>query len=355
MQHPGISRAVPMGIVGFLLGALIVMVLRGLQSLDPLWSPGVGIIFGTLFSAAFTMWGIGAFDPKLSVHGEAEHHDEVEEAPKPYAFLTDSIWQIATVLVLVFIALFAFAALGGLTLKTTADPLASATEVGFFTLQLPFDGPEVLLSELVVFIAFILITFISLAIAAFLIAKAFTYLDTGIAVSKLEAKSGAAGLPSGSAAVAALPSGSAVQPASSAKPSDLALNPVRVGVYLIVALAVFLVFNNVIFNTLFPQTADVQLGLSLMIALGVASVAARPFFIGLFLFLFVAMFYLFYWILVGLVVPVEPIRTVSSLASAFIFALLILRPTLLLQTLGRIAALVARFLRWLPKLLFQKG
>ena len=359
MQHPGVSRAIPMGIIGFMVGALIVIIIRSLQGLDPLWSPGVGIIFGTLFCAGFFVWGMGAFNPKLSEHGEeAEHHEAApEEQGKLSSLLSSSVWQIATLLVLALIVLFAFAAWGGLTLKTTADPLASTTDVGYFTLALPFDGPEILLSELVVFALFILWIFASLAIAAVLLAWMFGYFHQGLKESQAEASAGVAGLPSGGgAAVGGLPSGdAAVTPAPArTSPQIFGIDLVRLGVFFVVALAVFLACNNVLFSRVFPQTPDVQLGLSLIIALGIAVIPVRPFFLGSFLFLFVLLYYVFWWVLIGLVLPGEPLRTITSLVNALIFAFLILRPTLFLQTLGRLARLLARFVRWLPKLLVQR-
>jgi hypothetical protein len=66
------------------------------------------------------------------------------------------------------------------------------------------------------------------------------------------------------------------------------------------------------------------------------------------------LFYLFYWVLIGMVLPGEPLRTLMSLVNAAIFAFLVLRPTLFLQVVGRLAGLLARFVRWLPKLLVQR-
>jgi hypothetical protein len=357
MQNPGVSRAIPMGIIGFLVGALIVITIRGLQGLDPLWNPGVGIIFGTLFCAGFFVWGMGAFNPKLSEHGEgAGHHEQPAEAEGKLAtLLTSSVWQIATLLVLTLIVLFAFAAWGGLTLTTTADPLASTTNVGYFTLALPFNGPEVQLSELVVFVLFVLWVFVSLAIAAVVLAWMFGYFHQGLKESQAEASVGLAALPSGSA-VGALPSGevTAATSTETTRSQVFGIDPVRLGVFAVVALAVFVACNNVLFSRIFPQTPDVQLGLSLIIAFGVAVLPVRPFFLGSFLFTFVLLYYLFWWALIGLVLPGEPLRTLTSLVNALIFAFLILRPTLFLQVVGRLAGLLARFVRWLPKLLVQR-
>lgn len=364
MQHPGVSRAIPMGIIGFLVGALLVIVVRGLQSLDPLWNPGVGIVFGTIFCAAFFIWGMGAFNPKLSQHGEEEEHhaqaEAVEEESKPFTILGNSMWQIFTLLVLALIVLFAFALWGGLTLTTTADPLASTTAVGYFTLQLPFGGPEILLSELVVFALFILWMLLSLAAVGALLAWLFGYLNRGLVESRVEASAGAsaAALTAGGSA-GALPSGLAEAPVSAAitatsERAQFTSDLIKLIQFAPIAIAVYLVFHNLVFGNLFPQTPDVRVGLSLIIGLGVAAAVVRPFFIGMYLFVFVLLYYIFYWVLIGLVLPAEPLRTLLSIVNALIFAFLLLRPTGLLQFVGRLAALLARFVRWLPRLLFQR-
>ena len=43
-MQPGLTRAIPMGIVGFILGAAFVLVLRSLQSMDPLWDAQIGVL-----------------------------------------------------------------------------------------------------------------------------------------------------------------------------------------------------------------------------------------------------------------------------------------------------------------------
>ncbi len=81
-MQPGLSRAIPMAIIGFLFGALLVIVIRGLQGLDPLWAAGPGIVMTAFTTAGFFVWGMGAFNPKMSVHGEAaeaEAHEAAED------------------------------------------------------------------------------------------------------------------------------------------------------------------------------------------------------------------------------------------------------------------------------------
>jgi hypothetical protein len=49
--------------------------------MDPIWDSGVALILAAFMSTGFVMWGIGAFNPKLSLHGEhaAEVHIPEDE------------------------------------------------------------------------------------------------------------------------------------------------------------------------------------------------------------------------------------------------------------------------------------
>ncbi len=88
MDKPGMTRAIPAMIVGFIGSLAIVYALRVLQNMDPVWanvetSEGaqVGLILAAFVSMATFMWGVGAFDPKMSEHGEHAHAAE-EAAPE---------------------------------------------------------------------------------------------------------------------------------------------------------------------------------------------------------------------------------------------------------------------------------
>ena len=351
MQNPGVSRAIPMGILGFLVGALIVIMLRGLQSLDPLWNPGVGIVFGALFCAAFFIWGIGAFNPKLSEHGGEEEHDHHEEAAaaeeKPTSILSSFIWQLMTWTVIGLIVLFAFALWGGLTLNVTADPLASTTDVGYFTLQLPFGGPEILLSELVVFIVFMLWTFISLAAAAGIFAWLFHFLARGLAQSKT---GGAAALPAGQTA-GALPARAGEAPTVTQE----AYPDLRAG-----QLTPSYPETEGLLGTLFAWLVWlIRTGLNVLYVLIAPPVTERTT-VGwikslvLYAVVGIALYLFFYYVAIGLVLPDKTLLVPLSLVNAVAIVFLILRPKYVLQLTGFIASVSARFVRWLPKLLFQR-
>ena len=113
MRHPGINRAIPGAIIGFVLGEAIVMGIRTAQGL-PAWDSGVALVLAPFTLMAGWMWGIGALNPKLSEHGEhhadetaivpaedgavvpaqaAAHHDE-EESPSSIFFT--EIWKGAS-------------------------------------------------------------------------------------------------------------------------------------------------------------------------------------------------------------------------------------------------------------------
>ena len=51
MLQPGLSRAVPMGILGFIGGALLALVISMLQGLDPAGSVGAALVLGAFISA----------------------------------------------------------------------------------------------------------------------------------------------------------------------------------------------------------------------------------------------------------------------------------------------------------------
>ncbi len=86
MDKPGLSRAIPAMIVGFIASLALVYGLRVVQDMEPVWmnaetSEGaqVGLILAAFVSMGTFMWGVGAFDPKMSEHGD-HHADEHEEA-----------------------------------------------------------------------------------------------------------------------------------------------------------------------------------------------------------------------------------------------------------------------------------
>lgn len=303
-MQPGLSRAIPMGIIGFMVGALLVIVLRGLQGLDPLWAPGPGIVLSVIMTAAFFVWGIGAFDSRLSIHGdealeEAVHEELAAESEKPRSLLTSTVWQLATGLLVLLILVGGFAALpGGLALTQTVVPDASPTSVGMVPFQLPFGGPEVMVSQLVIFAAFTLWALLSLVVVAGILAYIFSYLSRGL----VEIRAAGGG-------TVALPPPVVETPA----PRDARTLLTTIVLFAVVFIVLYFIFFYVAIGLIFPQP---QLpGLSIIL----------PDPTGQLVFL--------------------------SLVNAALFTLIILRPTLVLHTIGRVARWVAYQLRRIPNIL----
>lgn len=95
MDKPGLGRAVPALIVGFVASLALVYALRSLQNMDPVWmnaetSEGaqVGLVLAAFVCMGAFMWGVGAFDPKMSEHGEQAHAQEDDTPEKDFALRT---------------------------------------------------------------------------------------------------------------------------------------------------------------------------------------------------------------------------------------------------------------------------
>lgn len=99
MDKPGLQRAIPYMLLAFIGSLLLVYTIRSAQQMDPVWvndvtSEGaqVGLVLAAFASMGAFMWGIGAFDPKMSEHGDhADDHAE-EEAPEKEFVLDSSGW-----------------------------------------------------------------------------------------------------------------------------------------------------------------------------------------------------------------------------------------------------------------------
>ncbi len=363
-MQPGLNRAIPMAILGFLLAALGVIILRGLQQLDPLWAPGPGLVLSAFTSAGFFVWGMGAFDPKMSVHGEhADDHHE-EEAPKPVALLSSSVWTLFTLMLIALIVLMLFAVFGGFTLRTTDDALASTTAVGYFPVEL--FGRDLLISELVVFSVFIIVMFASLAVTAGAMGWMFVYLARTIAEVKVapNAPINAPALPSGQRAVL-------VSDETAPQPITLRMIVNFLVVFVIMAVISYAVLIGLTLPTILPPNPSPTLmtvvSLAFAALIAYLFVISRQTTLAVFLILFLVLYIVFYYALIGLALPafvpstgillgmpmLLVVDALLSLVNALLVAFLLVRPTLLLQTVGRIAAWLVRLLRRVP-VLFQR-
>lgn len=279
MVRPGLSRAVSMGIVGFMVGALLVIVVRALQNTLPLWDTGVGIVFGGFFACGFFIWGMGGFDPRLSLHGEAAAHlppeTDLDAAPPP-VILSHSMWQIVFGVVLLLLALGAMAWLGP-ALITTAEGDASVNLIGMVPLTI--GNTEIVVSQLTIFAIFVIVMLVSLALAAGLIGWLISNLSRGLVESRVPV-------------TGTLPSGERV--------------------------------------TVTPRPRWLSLGV----------------FIAGFVVLFAILYLLFYYVLIGLVMPNPPGGlTLVSAVNALLFTVLILRPRWIISLVSRVAGWLAGVLR----------
>ncbi len=305
-MQPGLSRAIPMGLLGFLIGAGIVVLIRALQGLTPIWDMGVGMSLAAFTTAGFFVWGMGAFSPEMNAHGEEaerlreEAEKNIDKAP-PGKLLTGSVWTLAAWTLVFIVAIFGFASIpGGFHLVTTVDPGASRTISGLVEMDL--FGTTVQVSQLVIFAVVLIVLFISLALVAGAVAWIFGGMSVGIAEAKRAAAVGVGGLTSESG----------VPPVPEGRPAWL--------------------------NRLLT--------------------------IALFVGVFIALYLFFYYVAIGLILPAPDLPglnllfpspatqlVVLSAVNAALFTVLILRPTLVLQFLGRVARGVLRFMRRVPNAL----
>lgn len=217
-MQPGLARAVPMGIVGFIGGAILVLVMRGLQSVDPIWDPEIGLVLAG-FAASFAfVWGMGALNPSVNQHAHEpetdetgliiadahdEHHDDEHaiSTQKPLHVLGYSVWDVTVLTMLVIGLLFAFATINtGLTIRVSNEIDAATQDVGYYTITLPFGGPTIEVSQLVVFALLGGFTILSV----FMIGGALGLMFTSLGKNIKEAKAMDA-VPLGTAPKLALP------------------------------------------------------------------------------------------------------------------------------------------------------
>ncbi|MFN8529241.1 MAG: hypothetical protein U0670_11550 [Anaerolineae bacterium] len=361
-MQPGLSRAIPMAVLGFLFGSLLVIVLRFLQSLDPIWAVGPGLVASVIFTAIFFVWGMGAFDPKMSQHGEeAEaHHEEAEvTTAEPRQLIGSAVWTLSTWVLVVVGLVWAFALIpGGFALKTTVVPEASLTEVGFFTMSL--FGRDIQVSELVVFMAFFIFMMGSLAVIGGAIGWLFTTISRGLVEGRAAAGAGAP-----------LLTGAVSSPAPSTSPISIPPSLRMV----ITAVVTFVVVYGLFYAVLLPWTIshapDYITPFAVIFALLAAVFVARPPFVSrtlqiwaLILFLFGILYFVFYEVAIGMVLNERfdnlyifgfaNQRILASLANALLFAVLIVRPSWIVWLVGRVARIALIVLRALPRVLFQR-
>lgn len=182
MEKPGLSRGIPGALFGVAVGAALVAILRALSGIEPVWDNGVALVVVPFTVLTGWLWGVGAFNPKMSEHaGHDEHDDEhaivpadeahgEDEEETPMGILTSQLWRVTT---LSLVAVFAFYALAtnpftsGLFLQQSNDPEANAGAVDFEqTFALPLGMGEFEASQLTVFLGFVGFTILSILLVA---------------------------------------------------------------------------------------------------------------------------------------------------------------------------------------------
>jgi Na+-transporting methylmalonyl-CoA/oxaloacetate decarboxylase gamma subunit len=182
MKHPGINRAIPGAILGFVIGELLVLGLRWLQGLPP-WDPGVAIVLAPITLMIGWMWGVGAFNPKLSEHGDhhadettaivtvdgkgneivvhetTEHHEDEE----PSEIFFTEVWKAISLPLILLVLVLGFANLpDGFYLAVVDDANASPNAfANSIMLDIPFYG-TVETTQMVLFLVFVGILTVSL-------------------------------------------------------------------------------------------------------------------------------------------------------------------------------------------------
>jgi hypothetical protein len=241
---------------------------------------------GSLFCAGFFVWGMGAFDPKMSEHAHEPSADDehalahVEEEPEvetPLKILGGYMWVFITLLlaVILVVAFFGFLPQGP-ALKTVGDPMGDVAAIAMFPVEI--GNQTIMVSKLTALIAFVAFMFVSLLIAA----GGIGFLMNAASEGSQEAK-------------------------------------------------------------VTPRTA---IGLGPLAER--SGMLSRLIFVAIFVVLTVVLYFLFYYILIGLILPTAPFLGLISWVNALLFAILILRPKAVAKVISRVAAVVARFLRRIP-------
>jgi hypothetical protein len=98
MDKPGLQRAIPYMLVAFVASLMFVYSVRSLQNMDPVWinedttaGAQTGLVLAAFASMGAFMLGMGAFDPKMSEHGD-HADDHAEEDPENDFQLTTDGW-----------------------------------------------------------------------------------------------------------------------------------------------------------------------------------------------------------------------------------------------------------------------
>lgn len=369
-MQPGLSRAIPMAILGFLIGMGLLMVLRALQSLQPVLDTQLALVMGTLFCAGFFVWGMGAFDPKMNEHahepgtGEEQHavvpHVEAHEEETPTRILGGYMWLLATLLLVLLLVIAVFALTpGGVTLQTVGTTAGNVSALGHTEVAIDdqtflglarFGVQDFYFSKLAVLAGFIVFMFASLAVAAGGLGLAMNALARGAASAK------AAPATSMGYGVVGRPT----ETMTPQTPTVLLYIVIASIIYLLVPIVPLPAPTPIDFAITLVEVATVALlmAISALITIGLrvlrvgsANMPEMLRFFVVFTIITVVLYPLFYHLLIGLALPGAPFLGILSFQNTLIVALLLTRPKGLSRLIGRVAAWLAHQLRRLPNAL----
>ncbi len=412
-MRPGLSRAVPLGILGFLVGMILLFVLRTLQSLQPAMDPQLAIVLGTAFAAGFFIYGMGAFDPQMNTHAhepeggeeaaiqaltvvDAEAADDEEEKEAaPGKILGGYLWLASTLMLGLLIILVVFALLPeGPSLRIAHEAEADFLAVGF--VQLDLFGETYFVSQLTLLIGFVIFMFVSLAAFAGGIGLLLFFLNNGVTIVQdvehtplqaepLEAAAAAPNLVRWAVTAVAAVIGFALVDVLLGAPitaefstfsfflaaaSVFTLLLIAAGYFIrfvaaqtswawlvravLILVGVHVLVGGVGFVVIWLMLAPLSLvaaAIFSLVALGVLLLMRSPVGIAYTIIAGILM-PAFYFVLIGLVVAFDPpLLFIISASNALLVAALILRPKFLTHWVGYGASWTAKQLRRLPNAL----
>ena len=182
-MKPGVSRALIGGLLGYIVGAAIVIGLRIAFNFTPYWNLGLILVLGTFTMIYGVIWGVGGFNPRMSDHPddsipEPTPEEKVEQSSW-FAVITNITWRMWAFALLIMFGFIALALVPGFGLTITQVADASPRLFGSAELQL---GEEIIpINQVWLLIAFMAFTMLSLAIAAAVLAGVFYGLSDQVA------------------------------------------------------------------------------------------------------------------------------------------------------------------------------
>ncbi len=187
-MRPGVSRSLIGGLLGFAVGALIVTGLRIAFNFTPYWNLGLVLVLGTFTLVYGALWGIGAFNPRMSEHPDDSVPeptiDEMAEQSGWRGMLSNTTWLVWAAAMLITFGFIALAFIPGVGLTITR--VADGSPRLFGTVELELFGAMFPVNQAWLLIGFTAFTMLSLAIAAALLSGVFYGLSDQ--VTKVEAQ-----------------------------------------------------------------------------------------------------------------------------------------------------------------------